>query len=51
VETLVHLIVLPAFLSLFRGSRALTVGLFLIALAATMLVFASHLTDPLKLSF
>lgn len=51
MDTLIFLTIFAAFLAMRAGRRRLALGLFGVALLATLVLFGSHLTNTLPLNF
>jgi hypothetical protein len=51
VDTLIFLSIFASLLTMWAGKRSLALVLFSVCLLATLLLFGSHVTDPLRLNF
>jgi len=51
VDTIIFLSILVTLLAMRAGKRSLSLGLFLVSLIATLLLFNLHVTSSLKQNF
>jgi hypothetical protein len=51
VDTLIFLLIFGTLLAMRGRKRSVAVGLFLVSVLATMLLFGSHITSSLNLNF
>ena len=51
MDTLIFLLIFATLLAAAAGKPPLALGLFFVSLLATLLLFGSHVTSPLKLNF
>jgi hypothetical protein len=51
MDSLIFLLIFATLIALVRGYRKTALTLFALSLAATLLLFRHHATDPLPLSF
>jgi hypothetical protein len=51
VDTIIFLLILATLVALWTGRRRLGLALFVVSLAATLMLFNHHATSTLSLSF